>query len=98
MGNLVFLERFNGTLSNWTLYQGGGTVAIANVDYSNKMQLNDTSATDKVSATRTFAEPAGKYIVEYDMKYPLNGVGQMDLLSAGGVSLITVNVGATSNV
>jgi len=94
--NLVFLERFNTDLSNWTLDQSGGTVSIVTQDYSAKLKLNDSNASAAVSAVRSFAAPSSKYIVEYDMMHATGSVGVCELLAADNTPIITVDIGSTS--
>lgn len=92
-GNLIFMDRFNGDLSAWTLDQSGGTASILTHDYSTKLQLFDTGA-GSVSATHAFAEPpGGKYILEYDINYQAGALETTTLLDSGNNPIITISTG-----
>jgi hypothetical protein len=95
--NLVFQDRFNGTLSEWTLSESGGTVSIATVDYSPKMKLDDTSGSSNVSATRSFTPPVGDWILEYDMYHASSSQGVMELLDSSDNVIATADLGGTTN-
>lgn len=64
--NLVFEDRFNGTLSGWTLDQTGGTVTIVTQDNSTKMKLDATDGANAVSAILAITEPASPWWLELD--------------------------------
>jgi lysophospholipase L1-like esterase len=95
--NLALLDRFNGDLSNWTLDQTGGTVSILMHDYSPKMHLNVISSSGQVSASRSFNEPSGKWILEYDINFASGAVGIMELLDANFDVIATVDCGTTAD-
>lgn len=97
--NLVFHDRFNGTITdNWTLDQTGGTVSIVTQDFSNKMKLDDTSASTNVSAVHSFTEPSSQWIFEFDMQVVASGgIGVMELLDSSDTVIATCSVGATVN-
>jgi lysophospholipase L1-like esterase len=95
--NLTFLERFNGTLSAWTLYQGGGTVSIVTQDNSPKLKMDDSSGSDNVSATRAFVEPFIPWLLEFDIRHATSSVGVMELLDSADVVIASVILGATAN-
>lgn len=101
-GNLVFQDRFDGDLSAWTEVETGGTVSIqARNDssfFSPQMKLNDTSGSDLISATHSFAEPAVDYIIGYDEIIVSDGnVVEMQLLDASDNVIASVNHGATND-
>ncbi len=95
--NLIFYERFNETLGAWTLDRSGGTAAIVKKDYSQKLQLKDTASTRAVSATRSFAEPSGKWILEYDINYAPGARGIAELLDTENNIIATVDCGKKAN-
>src|SRR5574337_1021792 len=94
--NLIFLERFNGDLSSWTLDTTGGAVSIVTQDYSTKLKLDDTGGSGIVSASRAFTEPSGKWILEYDIKHAASSVGILELLDASNNAIATVDLGSTA--
>lgn len=101
-GNLIFQDRFDGDLSAWTEVETGGTISIQARDdssfFSPQMKLNDTSASDLVSATHSFAEPSGDWILEYDEIIASDGnVVEMQLLDASDNVIASVNHGATND-
>lgn len=95
--NLIFLERFNGDLSQWTLDTTGGAVSIVTQDYSTKLKLDDTSGSGIVSAARTFTEPSGKWILEYDIKHAASSVGILELLDSANNPIVTIDLGSTAD-
>ncbi|MFZ2657823.1 MAG: SGNH/GDSL hydrolase family protein [Victivallales bacterium] len=97
MGNLHFLDRFDNRLAGWTLNQAGGTVKIADVSASDKLELDDRSETKSVSAKTPFAAPSAKYIVEYDMCFAANNAGIFELLDASNNPIVNVSGGMKNN-
>ncbi|MBI5492004.1 MAG: SGNH/GDSL hydrolase family protein [Deltaproteobacteria bacterium] len=95
--NLILLERFNGDLSSWTLDTTGGAVSIVTQDYSTKLKLDDTSGSGIVSALRTFTEPSGKWILEYDINHAASSVGILELLDSANNAIVTVDLGSTAS-
>ncbi len=94
--NLILLERFNTDLSAWTLDTTGGAVSIVTQDYSPKLKLDDTSGSAIVSALRTFTEPSGKWILEYDINHAASSVGILELLDSSNNPIVTVDLGSTA--
>jgi lysophospholipase L1-like esterase len=89
-GNLVFLERFNDGLSAWKVAAPGGTAKIVVQDFNNKLQLTATEGSAS-SATRTFAEPEERWILEYDEQIGADGnICIMELLGKDEQVIATV--------
>lgn len=92
MDPLVLLERFEGTLADWTLDESGGTVSIQTVDEDEKMVLSDASASAVVSAARNIVPPDGVFLVEADMHAASGAVGRLELLDPADNVLASVKV------
>lgn len=91
-GNIVFQDRFDGTLSNWVT---SGTVAISTIDNSPKMLLTNSSGV--VSSKRAFTEPAHKYLVEFDLYYSAGNGVSVQLLDTSNNVIGSVDCGLAAN-
>ena len=95
--NLVFMDRFNGDLSNWTVDAYGGQISIVTKDYSKKMLLNDTSSVSYIATTKEFTEPIGNYLIEFDVMYSSGSVVMAQLLDSSDNAIVSLEMGATAN-
>ena len=79
---LSLIERFDGTLSEWTLDAGGGTIQIQTVNNDEKLVLNDTSAGALVSATRAIEGQSAPFCVEADIYAGAGAIAIVEALDA----------------
>jgi lysophospholipase L1-like esterase len=91
-GNILFHDRFDGTLASWTT---SGTVAIVTVDNSTKMKLTNASGTH--SAKYSFTQPSHKYLIEFDLLYSAGNGVSAQLLDVSNNVIATVDCGLTAN-
>jgi len=93
---LALLERFDGTLSGWTLDTAGGTAQIQTVNNDEKLVLDDASAGAVVSAARTIEGQSAPFCVEADMWVAASAVGVLEALDSANNVLFSVKLdGAT---
>lgn len=93
---LALLERFDGTLVNWTLDTSGGTAQIQTVNFDEKLVFNDTSGSAAVSATRTIEGQSAPFCVEADIYAGTGGVGMVEALDASGNVLFSMKADANT--
>lgn len=91
---LGLLERFDGTLANWTLDQSGGTAQIQTVNNDEKLILNDTSGSALVSATRAIEGQSAPFCIEADMWAAANAIGLLEVLDASNNVIFSMKLDA----
>ncbi|MBI2400772.1 MAG: hypothetical protein HYV23_06925 [Deltaproteobacteria bacterium] len=91
---LGLLERFDGTLADWTLDTSGGSVQIQTVNNDEKLVLNDTSATAIVSATRSIEGQSAPFCIEADIYAATGAIGLLEALDAGGNAVFSIRTDA----
>jgi lysophospholipase L1-like esterase len=91
MGNIVFLDRFNGGLSHWVV-SNPSLVTIVTKDFSPKMRLNGNSLT----AVHSFAEPGEPWVFECDCMYESGSSIVVELLDS--LDNIIAYADLTSNI
>jgi hypothetical protein len=91
-GNIIFQDRFDGTLANWTT---SGTVAIVTADNSTKMKL--TNASSVHTAKYNYTNPSHKYLIEFDLLYSASNGVSAQLLDVSNNVIATVDCGLSAN-
>lgn len=79
---LGLMERFDGTLAGWTLDTSGGTAQIQTVNNDEKLVLNDTSGSSRVSATRSVEGQSAPFCIETDIWVGTGAIGVIEALDA----------------
>lgn len=95
---LSFIERFDGTLSAWTLDASGGTAQIQTVNNDEKLVLNDTSASALVSATRAIEGQSAPFCVEADIYAGSGAVAIVEALDALSNVIFSIKFDAGAGV
>lgn len=91
---LSLLERFDGTLNNWTLDTSGGTAQIQTVNFDEKLILNDTSASALVSATRAIEGQSAPFCIETDIYVGTGAIGLLEALDVANNVLFSIKADA----
>lgn len=93
---LGLLERFDGTLADWTLDQAGGTAQIQTVNNDEKLVLNDTSASALVSATRAIEGQSAPFCIEVDIYAGTGAIGLLEVLDGSDNVLFSIKADANT--
>jgi len=93
---LSLLERFDGTLAEWTLDQAGGTAQIQTVNNDEKLVLNDTSGSALVSATRSIEGQSAPFCIEVDIYAGTGAIGLLEALDAADNVLFSIKTDANT--
>lgn len=93
---LGLLERFDGTLDDWTLDTSGGTAQIQTVNNDEKLVLNDTSASALVSATRSIEGQSAPFCIEVDIYAGTGAIGLLEALDAADNVLFSIKADANT--
>lgn len=93
---LGLLERFDGTLANWTLDQSGGTAQIQTVNNDEKLILNDTSTSALICATRAIEGQSAPFCIEADIYVGAGAIGLIEALDSGDNILFSMKADAVA--
>ena len=93
---LGLLERFDGTLADWTLDTAGGTAQIQTVNNDEKLVLNDTSGSALVSATRSIEGQSAPFCIEVDIYAGTGAIGLLEALDSSDNVLFSIKADANT--
>lgn len=93
---LGLLERFDGTLADWTLDTSGGTAQIQTVNNDEKLVLNDISGSALVSATRIIEGQSAPFCIEVDIYAGTGAIGLLEALDGSDNVLFSIKADANT--